>query len=184
MPQFAKNKLGLHLDGARIFNALTETGDNPKEWGKVCDSISVCFSKGLGAPVGSVLLGSSGFVGKARRVRKLLGGGMRQGGYLAAACIYALDNNVKRLKEDHQRAKHIAKILQSKTYVVNMLPVETNIIIFSLDKSMPAEKFTAALKKDNILFSMIGNNALRVVTHLDFNDSMLKVVENSLKKIK
>lgn len=179
-----KNNLSLHLDGARIFNALTESGDSPKDFGKLCDSISVCFSKGLGAPVGSVLLGSTEFIGKARRVRKLLGGGMRQGGYLASACIYALDNNIKRLKEDHQRARRIADILTTKTYVVNMLPVETNIIIFSLDKSMPAEKFTAELKKDNILFSMIGNNALRVVTHLDFDDKMLKAVENSLKKIK
>jgi threonine aldolase len=178
-----KNKLSLHLDGARIFNALTETGEDPKDWGKVCDSISVCFSKGLGAPVGSVLLGSNEFIGKARRVRKLLGGGMRQGGYLAAACIYALDNNIKRLKEDHQRAKQIAKILEIKTYVVNMLPVETNIIIFSLDPSMPAEKFTGELKKDNILVSMIGNNALRIVTHLDFNDKMLKTVEKSLKRL-
>lgn len=179
-----KNNLALHLDGARIFNALTESGDSPKEYGKLCDSISVCFSKGLGAPVGSVLLGSNEFIAKARRVRKLFGGGMRQGGYLAAACIYALDNNIKRLKEDHQRAKHIAKILQTKAYVTNMLPVETNIIIFSLNDSMTAEKFTTALKKDNILISMIGNNALRIVTHLDFNDGMLKKVETSLKKIK
>jgi threonine aldolase len=179
-----KNKLSLHLDGARIFNALIETGESPREYGKVCDSISVCFSKGLGAPVGSVLLGSTEFIAKARRVRKLFGGGMRQAGYLAAACIYALDNNIKRLKEDHQRAKHIAKILEGKTYVMNMLPVETNIIIFSLDKSMPAEKFTNALKKDNILVSSMGNNALRMVTHLDFDDKMFKIVENSLKKIK
>ncbi len=179
-----KNKLNLHLDGARIFNALTETGESPKEYGKVCDSISICLSKGLGAPVGSVLLGSSEFISKARRVRKLFGGGMRQAGYLAAAGIYALDNNIKRLKEDHQRAKHIAKVLMSKSYVTNMLPVETNIIIFSLHKSMPAEKFTNVLKKDNILVSTMGNNALRIVTHLDFNDKMLKIVENSLKKIK
>lgn len=178
-----KNNLALHLDGARIFNALAETRESPKEYGKICDSISICLSKGLGAPVGSVLLGSAGFIAKARRVRKLLGGGMRQGGYMAAAGIYALNNNIKRLKEDHQRAKHIAKILVNKSYVVNMLPVETNIIIFSLDKFMPLEKFTSALKKDNILVSSISNNALRMVTHLDFNDKMLKVVENSLKKI-
>ncbi len=178
-----KNNLGLHLDGARIFNALTETGESPKEYGKACDSISICLSKGLGAPVGSVLLGSSEFVGKARRVRKLLGGGMRQGGYLAAAGIYALDNNISRLKEDHQRAKHIAKILAGKSYVINMLPVVTNIIIFSLDSSMAADKFTETLKKENILVSMIGNNALRIVTHLDFNDKMLKVVEKALNRM-
>jgi len=179
-----KNNLALHMDGARIFNALTETGESPKEYGKVCDSISICLSKGLGAPVGSVLLGGTGFIAKARRIRKLLGGGMRQGGYLAAAGIYALDNNIKRLKEDHQRAKHIAKILMNKSYVADMLPVETNIIIFSLNSSMSAEKYTGELKKNNILISSIGKNALRIVTHLDFNDSMLKVVENSLKKIK
>jgi threonine aldolase len=179
-----KNKIAFHLDGARIFNALTESGDSPKDFGKICDSISVCFSKGLGAPVGSVLLGSAEFIAKARRIRKLFGGGMRQGGYLAAACIYALDNHIKRLKEDHQRAKHIAKILMNKSYVMNMLPVETNIIIFSLDASMPAEKFTGALKKDSILVSSMGNNAFRIVTHLDFNDEMLKKAEQSLNKIK
>jgi len=179
-----KNKLKLHLDGARIFNALTETKENPKEYGSTCDSISICLSKGLGAPVGSVLIGNAEFIAKARRIRKLFGGGMRQAGYLAAAGIYALDNNIKRLKEDHQRAKHIAQILVNKSYVVNMLPVETNIIIFSLDKSMSSEKFTNALKRDNILVSTMGNNALRIVTHLDFDDKMLKVVENSLKKIK
>lgn len=179
-----KHNLKLHLDGARIFNALTETGENPKEYGKACDSISICLSKGLGAPVGSVLLGSAEFITKARRVRKLLGGGMRQAGYLAAAGIYALDHNIKRLKEDHQRAKHIAKILEGKSYVMNMLPVETNIIIFSLDRLMPAEKLTSALKKDGIIISNMGGNALRIVTHLDFNDKMLKIVETSLKKIK
>lgn len=178
-----KNKLSLHLDGARIFNALVETGENPKDYGKVCDSISICLSKGLGAPIGSVLLGNVEFIAKARRIRKLLGGGMRQAGYLAAAGIYALDNNIKRLKEDHQRAKHIAKILKAKSYVVNMLPVETNIIIFSLNASMSAEKFTNALKKDNIHVSSMGNNALRIVTHLDFDDKMLKVVEATLRKL-
>lgn len=178
-----KNKLALHMDGARIFNALAETEENPKDFGKVCDSISICLSKGLGAPVGSVLLGSNDFIAKARRIRKLLGGGMRQAGFLAAAGIYALDNNIERLKEDHQRAKHIAKILSMKSYVINMLPVETNIIIFSLAPYMPAEKFMNELKKENILVSTIGNNALRIVTHLDFNDKMLKIVERTLRDL-
>lgn len=178
-----KNNLALHMDGARIFNALVATGENPKEYGKICDSISICLSKGLGAPVGSVLIGNAEFIAKARRIRKLLGGGMRQGGYLAAAGIYALDNHIKRLKDDHQRAKRIGDILAAKAYVKNMLPVATNIIIFSLDKSMTSEKFTAELKKNNILVSSIGNNALRIVTHLDFNDTMLKVLEQTLKKI-
>ena len=178
-----KNNLALHLDGARIFNALAETGDSPKDYGKACDSISICLSKGLGAPVGSVLIGSNEFIAKARRVRKLLGGGMRQGGYLAAAGIYALENNIKRLREDHQRAKHIAGILEMKSYVINMLPVETNIIIFSLAPYMPLEEFTGELKKQNILVSTIGNNALRIVTHLDFNDKMLKIVDKTLTNL-
>jgi len=179
-----RHKLNFHLDGARIFNALAETKENPKEYGKTCDSISICLSKGLGAPVGSVLIGNAEFIDRARRIRKLFGGGMRQAGYLAAAGIYALDNNIKRLKEDHQRAKHMAKILVKKSYVSHILPVETNIIIFSLDKSMPAEKFTSALKKENILVSTMGNNTLRMVTHLDFNDKMMKIVETALNKIK
>jgi threonine aldolase len=177
------NKLALHMDGARIFNALAETGEDPKEYGKICDSISVCFSKGLGAPVGSVILGSKEFIAKTRRVRKLLGGGMRQGGYLASAAIYALDHNVKRLKEDHKRAKHIGSLLKDKAYIETMLPVDTNIIIFHLKDSMPAEKFTGALKEQNILVSLMGKQAIRMVTHLDFNDAMLEDVEKAIKKM-
>lgn len=177
------NKLAFHMDGARIFNALTETGENPKEWGKICDSISVCFSKGLGAPVGSVLLGGKEFIAKARRVRKLLGGGMRQGGYLAAAAIYALDNNVKRLKEDHKKAKHIGSLLKDKSFIESMLPVDTNIIIFNLKNDMPAEQLVNTLKKDDILVSLMGKQAIRMVTHLDFTDAMLETVEKAIKKL-
>ena len=177
------NKLAFHMDGARIFNALTETGEDPKDWGKICDSISVCFSKGLGAPVGSVLLGSKDFIAKARRVRKLLGGGMRQGGYLAAAAIYALDNNIKRLKEDHKKAKHIGGLLQGKSFIKSMLPVDTNIIIFTLKDDMPAEQFVNTLKKDDILVSLMGKQAIRMVTHLDFSDVMLETVEKAIKKL-
>jgi len=177
------NKLAFHMDGARIFNALTETGEDPKDWGKICDSISVCFSKGLGAPVGSVLLGSKDFIAKARRVRKLFGGGTRQGGYLAAAAIYALDNNIKRLKEDHKRAKHIAGLLKGKSFIEDMYPVETNIIIINLKKDMPADQLVSTLKKDDILVSLMGKQAVRMVTHLDFTDSMLQTVEQSIKKL-
>lgn len=177
------NKLAFHMDGARIFNALTETGEDPKEWGKICDSISVCFSKGLGAPVGSVLLGSKDFIAKARRVRKLLGGGTRQGGYLAAAAIYALDNNVKRLKEDHKKAKHIGGLLKDKSFIESMLPADTNIIIFNLKNDMPAEQLVNTLKKDDILVSLMGKQAIRMVTHLDFTDAMLETVEKAIKKL-
>jgi len=177
------NKLSLHMDGARIFNALTETGEEPKDWGKICDSISVCFSKGLGAPVGSVLLGSADFIKKARRVRKLLGGGTRQGGYLAAAAIYALDHNIKRLKDDHKRAKHIAGLLKGKSFIADMYPVETNIIIFNLKNDMPADKLVGMFKKDDILVSLMGKQAIRMVTHLDFTDAMLETVEKSINKL-
>jgi len=177
------NKLALHMDGARIFNALVETGDDPKEYGKVCDSISVCFSKGLGAPVGSVVLGSKDFIHKVRRIRKVFGGGMRQAGYLAAAAIYALDHNVKRLKDDHKRAKHIGGLLQGKRYIEKMLPVETNIIIFNLKDEMPADKFVSTLKQNDILVSLMGKQAVRMVTHLDFTDAMLDTVEKVIKKI-
>ncbi len=178
-----KNNLALHLDGARIFNALTETGESPLEYGKLCDSISVCFSKGLGAPVGSVILGSNEFIGKARRVRKLFGGGMRQGGYLAAAAIYALDNHIGRLKEDHKRAKILGDVLKTNSMVLDMLPVETNIIIFTLSDGITAEKFVQLLGRQNILVSATGKQTVRMVTHLDFTDPMLEIVEKAIKSI-
>ncbi|NNM95694.1 MAG: aminotransferase class I/II-fold pyridoxal phosphate-dependent enzyme [Bacteroidia bacterium] len=178
-----KNNLALHLDGARIFNALTETGESPLEYGKLCDSISVCFSKGLGAPVGSVILGSHEFIGKARRVRKLFGGGMRQGGYLAAAAIYALDNHIGRLKEDHKRAKILGDVLKTNSMILDMLPVETNIIIFTLSDGITAEKFVQLLGRQNILVSATGKQTVRMVTHLDFTDPMLEIVEKAIKNI-
>lgn len=177
------NKINLHMDGARIFNALVETGEDPKEYGKICDSISVCLSKGLGAPVGSVLLGKKEFIANAKRIRKLMGGGMRQAGYLAAAGIYALDNNVKRLKDDHKRAKHLGNLLKDKSYIENVLPVDTNIVIFTLSDKMPSAKFIAEMAKENILVSLMGTQLVRMVTHLDFTEEMLEVTEKTLKKI-
>ncbi|HTB05542.1 MAG TPA: GntG family PLP-dependent aldolase [Bacteroidia bacterium] len=177
------NKINLHMDGARIFNALAETGESPKDYGNICDSISICLSKGLGAPVGSLLLGTKDFVAKARRIRKLLGGGMRQAGYLAAAGIYALDNNITRLKDDHKRAKHLGSLVKEKSYVSELLPVDTNIVIFTLSDKMPAEKFMDELKKENILVSMMGRQMVRMVTHLDFTDEMMGSVEKALKKL-
>ncbi len=178
-----KNKINLHMDGARIFNALAETGEDPKEYGKICDSVSICLSKGLGAPVGSLLLGTKGFIANARRIRKLLGGGMRQAGYLAAAGIYALDNNVKRLKDDHKKAKYLGSLLSGKTYIDNVLPVDTNIVIFTLNDKMPSDKFIAEMKKENILVSLMGTQLVRMVTHLDFTDEMIDITEKTLKKI-
>ncbi len=176
-----ENKLNYHLDGARIFNAITENNYTPLDLGKLFDSISVCFSKGLGAPVGSVLLGDKEFISKARRVRKVFGGGMRQAGYLAAAGIYALDNNILRLKDDHKRAKQLSTIISGLSYVDTILPVDTNIIIFNLNEKMKPDLFVQQLAANNIKASGFGKQAIRFVTHLDFTDEMLEKVESVLK---
>ncbi len=139
-----QHDLKLHLDGARLFNALVANTETPKEYGQIFDSISVCLSKGLGAPVGSVLLGPKEFIKKARRIRKVFGGGMRQAGYLAAAGIFALKNNVERLQEDHHRAKQIAQALSTKEFVGKILPVETNIVIFEV-----RDKYTRLIRSPN-----------------------------------
>jgi threonine aldolase len=176
-----KEKLHFHLDGARIFNAIIENDYGPLDLGKLFDSISVCLSKGLGAPVGSLLLGTTEFIKKARKVRKVFGGGMRQAGYLAAAGIYALDNHVKRLKEDHKRAKQIEKILVSLNYVDDILPVDTNIVIFNLNNKLKPADFVLKLAAQNIKASGFGKQSVRFVTHLDFTDDMLQKVEDVLK---
>ena len=128
-----ENRLKFHLDGARLFNAIVAKKEEPKHYGKAFDSISICLSKGLGCPVGSVLFGSREMIIKARRIRKVFGGGMRQAGFLAAAGIYALDNNIERLAEDHKEAKAIAEALSKKDFVGDILPVETNIVIFEVE---------------------------------------------------
>jgi threonine aldolase len=178
-----KNALGYHLDGARIFNALAETGDSPKSVGTLFDSVSVCLSKGLGAPVGSVLLGDKEFIRKARRFRKVFGGGMRQAGYLAAAGIYALDHHIGRLKEDHARAKILAATLKSLSCVENILPVDSNIIIFTLNDKMKSDEMVAKLKEKNIISTGFGKQTIRFVTHLDFTDDMLEKTVNALKAL-
>ena len=178
-----EKNLSFHLDGARIFNALTETGERPEEYGTIFDSISICLSKGLGAPVGSLLLGKKDFIKKALRVRKALGGGMRQGGYLAAAGIYALDNNIKGLKEDHRRAKEIGKVLEELPYVDEVFPVQTNILIFKLSDKMKDTDFIARLNEKSIKAIIFGPQTIRFVTHLDFNDSMMDEVIEALKSI-
>ena len=177
------NRLKFHLDGARIINALAETNESPIEYGNLFDSISICLSKGLGAPVGSLLIGDSGFIKKARRVRKVLGGGMRQIGYLASAGIYALDNHIERLKDDHRRAKEIGAVLQNLPYVKELYPVDTNIIIFKLSGSITDKDFTNKLLENNIKALLIGGQEIRMVTHLNFDNEMLDSVIASLKSV-
>ena len=177
------NCLKFHLDGARIFNALIETKDDPKDIGKLFDTISVCLSKGLGAPVGSVLLSNQNNINKAKRIRKVFGGGMRQAGYLAAAGIYALDNNISRLKEDHKRAKIIEETLKGLSYIESIMPVDTNIIIFKLNAIITHEQFLIKLADNNIKAASTAKQTIRFVTHLDFNDDMLEELLKVLKNI-
>jgi threonine aldolase len=169
-----ENKLKLHLDGARVFNAIVEMKESPKDYGALFDSISVCLSKGLGAPVGSVLLGKKDFIHKARRVRKVFGGGMRQAGYLAAAGIFALQNNIERLDTDHQHAKRIAEALLKKSFTGKMMPVETNIIIFEVTGSYTARSLADTLKKYDILVIAISETQVRMVLHLDITEEMVE----------
>jgi threonine aldolase len=179
----SENQLKLHLDGARLFNALVETEISPTQYGSTFDSISICLSKGLGTPVGSLLLGNKVFLKQARRFRRMMGGGMRQAGYLAAAGIYALDNNVNRLKEDHERAKLLGDIMGRISFVEDVLPVETNIVIFGLADSMPSEKFMATLAENGIYVVPFGKQTIRMVTHLDFGDEHLDRFENIIGKL-
>ncbi|HEX8516064.1 MAG TPA: GntG family PLP-dependent aldolase [Bacteroidia bacterium] len=178
-----QNNIKYHLDGARIFNAIVESDYKASDLGKIFDSISVCLSKGLGAPVGSLLLGSREMIRNARRIRKVFGGGMRQAGYLAAAGIYALDNNIERLKEDHAKAKHLAAAMSKLSYIENVLPVDTNIIIFNLNDKLKPEEFVAKLASHNIKAVGFGKQAIRFVTHLDFTDEMLEKTESVLVKL-
>ncbi|TAL60484.1 MAG: aminotransferase class I/II-fold pyridoxal phosphate-dependent enzyme [Bacteroidetes bacterium] len=178
-----KNNLKLHLDGARIFNALAETGDSAEETAKYFDSVSICFSKGLGCPVGSVLVGDKEFIKKARRVRKVFGGGMRQAGFLAAAANYALDNNIKRLKDDHHRAKKISEVLKNVSYVDALFPVTTNIIIFTLKDPMTSQEFIAKLSEKGVKGIAFGKKMVRIVTHLDFDDKQLEETLKALKAL-
>jgi len=173
-----KNKLGLHLDGARLWNALVAMGETPKQYGELFDSISICLSKGLGTPVGSLLLGKKDFITKARRIRKVFGGGMRQAGYLAAAGIYALENNIARLSEDHAHAKQVAAALAKQECIGSIMPVETNIIIFEVTGSYTAKTFCDRLKADDILCLPISATQVRMVIHLDVTAEMIqKLVE-------
>lgn len=169
-----QNNLILHLDGARLFNALVEKKQTPEEYGQLFHSISICLSKSLGCPVGSLLLGKKDFIKKARRVRKVFGGGMRQAGYLAAAGLYALKNNVERLQKDHEHAKQIAEALKKKDFVGEMLPVETNIIIFAVKQPWTAKSFVEKLKEFDILGHPVSSTQIRLVLHLDITPGMVQ----------
>ena len=177
------HNLGFHLDGARLWNALEVTKETPKEYGAVFDTISVCLSKGLGCPIGSVLIGDSVIMEKAIRIRKMLGGGMRQVGVMAAAGLYALDHHRKRLSEDHQKANEIGQILQNKSYVAKLQPIETNILIFELASHINADQFILNLEKKGVLISNMGGGKLRMVTHLDYNLEMHEKLIETLESI-
>ena len=176
-----EHKLAFHLDGARLFNALVAKNETPKQYGQLFDTISICLSKGLGAPVGSILLGSKVHIAKALRIRKLLGGAMRQVGFLAAAGIYALDNHIERLAEDHKKAREIGVVLEQVSYVTKLEAIETNIIIFYVDDAIGATTFIQKMKDKNILLTPMGEGRIRIVTHLDYTDEMHKIVLKELK---
>jgi len=178
-----EHKLGYHLDGARLWNALVAKDETALDYGKTFDTISVCLSKGLGCPIGSVLVGDQHLMQNAIRIRKILGGGMRQVGFLAAAGLYALDNNIELLKEDHEKAKEIAAVLKSCSYISNVEPVETNIVIFTLDSKLKENQFMESLKSNNIYISNMGESKLRIVTHLDYTTNMHDRLLVTLKKI-
>jgi threonine aldolase len=178
-----ENNLLLHLDGARLFNALIAKNESPKEYGAIFNSISVCLSKGLGTPVGSVLLGTKDFIEKARRVRKVFGGGMRQAGYLAAAGIYALENHIERLALDHRHAQQIVAALKEKDFTGDMYPVETNIIIFEVKGRYTAQSLTEKLKENHILAMAISATQIRMVLHLDVTEEMVKETISVIKNL-
>lgn len=171
-----KHNLKLHLDGARLFNALVAKGQTPKQMGEQFHSISICLSKGLGAPVGSVLLGDKAFIHKARRVRKVFGGGMRQAGIIAAGGLYALQHHVDRLKEDHDHAKQIAEVLKTSSDIANVENVETNIILFDLKEGVSVDNYLSKLKNNNVLAFGMGGQRIRFVTHLDVSREMVERV--------
>ncbi|HPF90046.1 MAG TPA: GntG family PLP-dependent aldolase [Flavobacteriales bacterium] len=169
----SRHDLALHLDGARIFNAMVADGCTPRAWGKPFDSVSVCLSKGLGAPVGSVLLGSRPFILEARRVRKRIGGGMRQAGIIAAGAAYALDHHLSRLPEDHARAQQLADALVQLPYVAQVQPATTNIVVFRLHAAQGAAPLLAHLRQAGIMALPFGPDTVRFVTHLEVTDEAI-----------
>jgi threonine aldolase len=175
--------LKLHLDGARLFNALVARRETPDQHGSLFHSISICLSKSLGCPIGSLLLGSNDFIWRARRIRKVLGGGMRQAGYLAAAGIYALKNNIKRLEDDHRHAKEISAVLHEKDFTGEILPVETNIVIFEVKPPFTASCIVQKMKDKGILWHAISATQVRIVTHLDISPEMISHTIEVIRKL-
>jgi threonine aldolase len=176
-----QHNLALHLDGARIFNAMLAGGYSAKQVGEVFDSLSVCLSKGLGAPVGSLLLGSQTFIKQAKRIRKLFGGGMRQAGFLAAAGMYALEHHVTRLTEDHQKAKRIERLLHQHAAIRNVMPVQTNIVIAQLENEQVTDAFIQNLNLAGIKCGRIAPDSIRMVLHLDVSEADMDNIEQVLK---
>ncbi|THH41292.1 threonine aldolase family protein [Neolewinella litorea] len=174
--------LAVHLDGARLFNALVETGESPQAWGTTFDTISICLSKGLGAPVGSLLLGPTDLIDEARRYRKVLGGGMRQAGYLAAAGLYALQHNIDRLADDNARARRLAESLEGLPFVASVSTTETNICIFDLAEGLTAARFLVELEKEGILAVPFGPQTIRFTTHLGVTDEQVDYVIDRLHR--
>jgi threonine aldolase len=168
------HQLRLHLDGARLFNALVATRQTAATYGGVFDSISVCLNKGLGCPIGSILIGPAPFIRQARRIRKVFGGGMRQAGFMAAAGSYALQHHVERLAEDHAHARRIEAAIRKKDFVRSIMPVETNIVIAEIDPALPAKTLAARLREKDVLVIAISPTQVRFVTHLDFTPAMLE----------
>jgi threonine aldolase len=177
------HQLKFHMDGARIWNAMVAKKENPKQYGEIFDTISVCLSKGLGAPIGSLLLSDEKTIYRALRIRKQLGGGMRQVGYLAAAGLYALDHHIDRLADDHRRAKELGQQLANLSWVSTVEPIETNIVIFSLQPALNDNNVIDYLKQKGIAISNMGHGKLRLVTHLDYKEVMHTYVLETLAKI-
>ncbi len=179
-----ENNLSYHLDGARIWNAMIKMNQSPKDYGSLFDSISVCLSKGLGCPSGSVLIGSNDLIERALRIRKVLGGWMRQVGYLAACGIYALENNFLRLSKDHDRALEIEKNLNNLSFIKKVEPVETNIVIFEIESKINSDIFLNKLNEMGIKIISMGDNKLRIVTHLDYTEKMHQAFLEILNELK
>jgi threonine aldolase len=177
------HNLKYHLDGARLWNAMIAKKQQPKQFGELFDTISVCFSKGLGCPIGSVLLSDAETMHRALRIRKIFGGNMRQSGFLAAAGIYALQNNINRLEEDHKRAKELGQVLEQLPWIEKVAPVETNILIFEVKKALDEKKVIEKFKDKGILISSMGQGKLRIVTHLDYRQVMHEYVLEALEKL-
>ena len=177
-----KENLPLHLDGARLWNAMVATNISPDFFGQHFDTLSICFSKGLGAPVGSALIGSQTTIDNALRIRKMLGGGMRQAGYLAAAAIYGIDHHWHRMQQDHDKAKSLGEVLSKVPGVRYLAPVDTNIVIFELDSEARENQFMQHMQKNKIQLISMGSGKLRFVTHLDYTDAQHDYVLKCIKQ--